>query len=379
MTKETGLHGAEAEALLEREAHLQSILDTIPDAMVVIDAQGIIQSFSAAAERMFGYAADEACGQDVSILMPSPQRELHDIYIARYLWTGERRVIGIGRVATAQRKDGSTFPIELSVGEVRRGERRLFTGFIRDLTERQITQKRLQELQSELSHVSRVSEMGQMASVLAHEVNQPLTAAANYLQTGKLILGKDGERTKEKLLESIEKASGQVLRAIQIIRRLREFVKKSETDQTAEDLAKVIEEASALALLGVKERGVKVQLRPAPPLDPVFIDKVQIQQVVVNLMRNAVEAMENSERRELSVELSVVPENLVKVSVTDTGPGISPEVRERLFQPFVTSKAQGMGIGLSICRSIVRAHGGELWVAPNPEGGEIFSFTVPFA
>src|SRR5262249_47250124 len=153
-----------AAALLDREAHLRSILDTIPDGMVVIDEHGIIQSFSTTAERMFGFAAEEVCGCNVSTLMPSPYREGHDRYIARYLATAERRIIGLGRVVTGQRKDGSTFPMELAVGEVRTGAHRLFTGFVRDLTERQRTVRRLQELQSELSHVSRLTEMGQMAS-----------------------------------------------------------------------------------------------------------------------------------------------------------------------------------------------------------------------
>jgi two-component system sensor kinase FixL len=363
------------EALREREAQLKSILDTVPDAMVAIDSRGIILSFSATAECMFGYTAAEVCGQNVSILMPSPHRERHDDYIARYLATGERRIIGTGRVVTGQRKDGSFFPIELSVGEIKSEKRRLFTGFIRDLTERQRTQKRMQELQSELSHVSRVSEMGQMASVLAHEVNQPLTAASNYLQTGKLILGKNG--AKERLAEAIEKALGQVNRATEILRHLREFVRKSELEQSAENVAKLIDEASALALLGAKESGVKVELRAAAELPLVLVDKVQIQQVVVNLMRNAIEAMEGCERRELRVETSMKSINTVCVSVIDTGPGIAPQIRGRLFQPFVTSKQHGMGVGLSICRSIVRGQGGELWAEDNPEGGTIFSFTIP--
>lgn len=377
---EIAAHGwgdSQESALLEREAQLRSILETVPDAMVAIDSQGIILSFSATAERMFGYSAQEACGQNVSTLMPSPHREHHDEYIARYLSTGQRRIIGTGRVVTGRRRDGSFFPIELSVGEINSGRRRLFIGFIRDLTERQLTQKRLQELQSELSHVSRVSEMGQMASVLAHEVNQPLTAAANYLRTAKVILGKGG--SQERLAEAIDKGLGQVTRATEILRHLRDFVKKSQTEQSAENLPKLIDEASALALLGAKERGVKVELYAPSELPAVYIDKVQIQQVVVNLMRNAVEAMEGCARRELRVEAAITTSNMVRVSVIDTGPGIAPQIREKLFQPFVTSKQQGMGVGLSICRSIVRGQGGELTVEDNPEGGTIFSFTVPAA
>ena len=167
---------------LAREAHLQSILDTVPEAMIVIDDRGIMRSFSSAAERLFGYGANAAIGQNVKILMPAPYQENHDGYLQRYLHTGERHIIGIGRVVVGRRKDGSTFPMELAVGEMNSGNRRFFTGFIRDLTERQKTKSRLQELQSELVHISRLTAMGEMASTLAHELNQPLSAIANYLK-----------------------------------------------------------------------------------------------------------------------------------------------------------------------------------------------------
>jgi two-component system, LuxR family, sensor kinase FixL len=363
-------------ALLEREAHLHTILDTVPDGMVVIDERGIVQSLSATAERMFGYTADKVCGQNVSMLMPSPYRENHDNYLARYLRTGERRIIGLGRVVAGQRRDGTTFPMELAVGEVRgEGRHHLFTGFVRDLTERQSTQQRLQELQSELSHVSRLSEMGQMASALAHEVNQPLTAATNYVEVAQLLLTSGA--TPERAMAAIDNVAVQITRASQIIQRLREFVKKGEPEQRAEDVAKVVQEASALALIGARERGVKVQLRSAPNLPPVLIDKIQIQQVIVNLMRNAIEAMETSERRELTVVSEMDGQSRVEISVVDTGPGIAPEIADRLFQPFVTTKAQGMGVGLSICRSIIEGHGGTLAVEANFEGGTIFRFSLP--
>src|SRR5215475_6848223 len=168
--------------LPEESALLRSILDTVPDAMVVIDELGIVQFFSSAAERLFGYAADEVHGRNVKMLMPSIYGDQHDLYLARYRATGERRIIGIGRVVVGQRKVGSTFPMELSVGEMKTGQQRFFTGYIRDLTERQQTEARLQELQAELVHVSRLTAMGEMASALAHELNQPLSAIANYMK-----------------------------------------------------------------------------------------------------------------------------------------------------------------------------------------------------
>jgi two-component system sensor kinase FixL len=364
-------------ALIENEALLRSILDTVPDGMVVIDEQGLIQSFSATAERMFGYAAAEVCGRNVSVLMPSPYRENHDAYITRFLTTGERRIIGLGRVVTGQRNNGSVFPLELSVGEVNSDGRRLFTGFVRDLTERQETQHRLQELQSELTHVSRLTEMGQMASALAHEINQPLTAATNYLEVARRLLVRNEADAAGRAAGIVENAAAQVVRATQIIRRLRDFVRKGESERRVEPVGKMIEEAAALALIGVRDSGVNVKLQIAPNLPDVSVDKIQVQQVVVNLVRNAIEAMVQCDRRELTVSAVPTEEGAIEVAVADTGTGIAPEIAERLFQPFVTTKPQGMGVGLSICRSIVETHGGELRAELNPGGGTIFRFSLP--
>jgi two-component system sensor kinase FixL len=363
------------QSLEEREAHLRSILETVPDAMIVIDEQGVMRSFSAAAERLFGWTEAEAIGRNVSELMPEPYRQQHNGYLGRYLTTGERRIIGIGRVVVGERRDGSTFPMELAVGEVRAGEHRYFTGFIRDLTERQTTERRLQDLQSELVHVSRLTAMGEMASALAHELNQPLGAITNYVKGSQRLL--DAEPVdREKIKGALASAGEQALRAGQIIRRLREFVAKGESDRRIESLPKLLEEAGALAMIGAKERGVRLRFSIAADVDLVLADKVQIQQVVLNLMRNAVDAMDEATRRELTVTARRIEDDMVQVSVADTGPGIAPEVLEQLFQPFFTTKATGMGVGLSISRTIVEAHGGRIWVEPNPGGGTIFHFTL---
>jgi two-component system, LuxR family, sensor kinase FixL len=359
-----------------RETQLESILATVPDGMVVIDRRGIIQSFSATAERLFGYTAAEVKGRNVGMLMPSPYREQHDSYIARYLATGERRIVGVSRVVVGQRKDGSTFPIELAVGEVAAGEQTLFTGFIRDLTERQERERRLHEVQAELIHMSRLSELGQMVSALAHEVNQPLTAIHNYLQAGRHLCA-SGEIDKAQAL--LGKAIEQSERASAIISRLREFVRKGEASRQRESLPKLIEEASALALVGPNARGVQLTLRLDSRAAWVAVDKVQIQQVLVNLVRNAVEATAESSRRAIVVVTEAAEDGMVWISVADSGPGLAPEVKARLFQPFVTTKADGIGVGLSICRSIVEAHGGRMTAADSPEGGALFRFTVPQA
>lgn len=368
---------ASAEQARGREAHLQSILDTIPDAMVVIDERGAIQSFSAAAERLFGYARAEVTGKNVKLLMPSPYHEEHDGYLSRYLRTGERRIIGVGRVVVGQRKDGSTFPMELAVGEMRTRQQRFFTGFIRDLTERQQTEARLQELQAELVHVSRLTAMGEMASALAHELNQPLSAISNYMKGSRRLLENSKEEQASLVRDAMDKAAEQALRAGQIIRRLRDFVARGESERRVEDVRKLVEEASALALVGAKDKGVRVRFDFAPGLAFVLADKVQIQQVLLNLMRNAMEAMEGCDRRELVIATAALPDKMVEISVSDTGSGIAPEVSAHLFQPFVTSKASGMGVGLSISRTIVEAHGGAIAPRPNTGGGTVFAFSLP--
>ncbi|MFN3515166.1 MAG: sensor histidine kinase [Phenylobacterium sp.] len=370
-----GLENQEAlNHLAEREAHLRSILATVPDAMVVIDERGVMQSFSAAAERLFGWSAEEAIGRNVSMLMPSPYREAHDSYLERYLRTGERRIIGIGRVVVGERRDGSTFPMELAVGEMKT-DRRFFTGFIRDLTERQATERRLQDMQSELVHVSRLTAMGEMASALAHELNQPLSAIANYVK-GTVRLLETPEPDRETIRTALANAGDQALRAGQIIRRLRDFVSKGEAERRIESLPKLLEEAGALAMIGAKERGVRLRFDLDPEVDLVLADKVQIQQVVLNLMRNGIDAMENAAVRDLTVSARPASGDMVEIAVADTGSGIGPEVASQLFQPFITTKAQGMGVGLSISRTIVEAHGGRIWFESHPGGGSVFRFTL---
>lgn len=366
-------------ALREREARLSSILETVPDAIVIIDERGLIESFSPAAERLFGFSFAEVLGKNVRVLMPSPFRENHDAYMERYLTTGEKHIIGVGRIVVGQRRDGATFPMELAVGEIVVGQRRLFTGFIRDITERQSTERRLQDLQSELLHVSRLSAMGQMASALAHELNQPLSAIMNYVKAARRTIDGLDDPQIQRAVELIEKAGAQTARAGQIIRRLREFIEKGKTNRAFESMNKVMEEAIALGLVGVADANVRVRVDLDSDLPPVLMDKIQIQQVVLNLIRNSVEAMQAVPRRELTIKTAPEPEDdgAVVVTVSDTGPGLTPEVAEKLFQPFTTTKEEGMGIGLSICRSIIEAHGGSMWATPNEGAGVTFAFRLP--
>lgn len=370
-----------AMALEAAEARLRTILQTVPDAMIVIDENGCIESLSTTAERLFGYSMEETAGRNVSLLMPSPYREQHDGYLKRYLATGERRIIGIGRVVVGQRKDGTTFPMHLTVGELRSARRHYFTGFIRDLTDQQLTESRLKELQSEVTHMSRFTALGEMASTLAHEINQPLTAISNYLKGCQRLLerGDAGQAPGQTavLRDAVGKAASQALRAGDIIRRLREFVSRGDSDRRVESLPRLIEDASTLGLVGAKEQGIEVSYRLDPRADLVMADRIQIQQVLVNLIRNAIEVMvELADRRRLDIATVANADGTVQVSVSDSGAGLAPEVAAHLFQPFVTTKRKGMGLGLSICRTIVEAHGGKIWVEPRPGGGTIFHFTL---
>ncbi|HXH15817.1 MAG TPA: PAS domain S-box protein [Sphingomonas sp.] len=364
------------QARQQGDLHIRSILATIPDAMIVIDADGLILSFSTAAEHLFGYKERDVAGCNVSMLMPSPDRDRHDGYLARYEPTREPRIIGSGRVVTGRRKDGSVFPMELAVGEARTEGHRIFTGFIRDLTAQQVTERRLTELQAELIHVSRVSAMGTMASTLAHELNQPLAAASLYLEAGRDLIDSGGVMPIADIREALDEAARETLRAGQIVRRLRDFVARGETDQRTYDLPALIDEACRLGLIGATEQGIRLFTHFDPAAVTVTVDKVQIQQVVVNLLRNAADAVATTNRRDIVI--STHDEGgMVRISIADTGIGLDPAIASRLFEAFTSGKAGGTGLGLSICRTIVEAHGGRISAGPAMGGGTVFDFTLP--
>lgn len=366
-----GEHQASASA-----NHLRSILSTVPDAMIVINKSGDILSFSAAAERLFGCTEAQVAGTNISQLMPEHDRNRHDDYLARYLETGEKRIIGTGRTVIGLRRDGTTFPMELSVGEAVTDGERVFIGFIRDLTERQQMEERVEELRLSLIHAARVSAMGTMASTLAHELNQPITAVVNYMR-GIRNLTREGDPADRQMIEdALEDASREALRAGDIVRRLREFVARGDVEKTVEELPALVEEASNLALIGAREKGITAAFTHDPRATCVLVDKVQIQQVLINLMRNAIEAMSDAPVRQLGLSTHVDSPGFVRMTVTDTGSGIAPAVAENLFRAFNTTKVDGMGLGLSICRTIVEANGGRIWMEPRDGGGTAFHFTI---
>lgn len=358
---------------------LQTIYDVSPDAIIVIDAKGIIRSFSHMAEIVFGHLAVDVLGRNVKMLMPPYFADNHDGYLGRYLTTGERRIIGIGRVVMGLRKDGSTFPLELAIGEACVGGEPYFTGFVRDLTERQQTQQRIHELQAELIHSSRLASLGEVSSMVAHEANQPLSAAATYLEVAREMLASSETKTRDRGTQTLEQVAVQIRRVGETIRRIREFAKNKTPEQAAENINRIVEEAAAIAAIGTKGKGIITVYDLTADLPPVFVDRFQIQQVVVNLVRNSIDAMETAPRRDLTLRTRLVGNDLIEVSIIDSGFGIPPAQVERLFVPFATTKKDGTGLGLAICRTIVVAHGGKLRYLPNREGGAIFTFNVPIA
>jgi two-component system sensor kinase FixL len=367
-----------AENLLqEREVKFDAVFNTSPDAVIVADQKGLIEAFNPAAQDLFGYSAEELIGKSLSVLMPPYLADRHDGYMHNYHKTGEKRIIGIGRVVTGQRRDGSTFPIELAVGEANVNGRIFYTGFIRDLTEKQGAEQRIHELQGELMHATRLASLGEISSTVAHEVNQPLSAAGTYMEVAEQLAKAGTPEALARAAETMSKASAQVKRAADIIRRVRDFARKRAPELSRVNVNRIIEEACALAFVGTRNIGVRGDMDLSPDLPDVLIDRIQIQQVLVNLIRNSIDAMAGTAAGMVVVRSRRTADGSVEVSVSDNGPGVLEEIRDSLFTPFSTSKPDGTGLGLAVCKSIIEAHGGKIWYEPNPAGGSVFAFTFP--
>jgi two-component system sensor kinase FixL len=486
-------------------ALFRALIDTAVDGIIIIDIAGIIQLCSKSSERMFGYAAGEMVGRNVSMLMPEPYRAGHDGYLSRYRQTGEKQIIGIGREVVGQRKDGSLFPMYLSVGEGQAEGKGFFVGIIRDLrdikseragrddasrllglvvdssndaivsttlkgviaswnasaqrifgfsereamgrhisilfpadlaeeeagllarlqngekiqnfetrrrhkdghellvalsvalvrdkegkpigisrtahdiTERAAAELKTLKLQEELAHVARLTAMGQMSAAIAHELNQPLTAVTNYVKAAQRLLAMGDAQQMTRVQEAMEKAVGQTLRAGTIIRSLRDFVEKRESEKRPEDLNRIVREALELTFVGALHSDIRAETVLDSLLPPVVMDRVQIQQVLVNLIRNAMEAMARAPQRKLSLTTRYIAPDTAEIVVRDTGPGLPREVRERLFLPFVTTKESGMGIGLRICQSMIEGHNGSIRALDGDHEGAAFEIRLPLS
>ena len=357
---------------------LRSILLSVPDAMIVIDDTGIIMAFSRAAENLFGYKSEDVVGTNIKCLMTQSDQTHHDQYIRNYLTTGERQIIGIGRIVEARLANGDSIPVELKIGEASIGGRKLFTGFIRDITEKQANMHRIGELQAELGNFSRLSAVGTMASAMAHELNQPLTAVANYLEAARDLLDEPSENDLAMVQEAVSAAAEQSIRAGQFVRRVRDYVSRGELDLRPAPLKGVIDDAAAIAKVGIEGPLARVILRMEDPGIIVMADRLQLRQVFANLIRNAIEALSGTETPQIWIYTQSSGEE-VTIEVKDNGPGLSEELLHSPFDAFQTTKASGMGLGLSICQTIIEAHGSTIAVSSEPGAGASFTFTLRVA
>jgi two-component system sensor kinase FixL len=364
------------ESLRESEARARAVLNAAVDAIITIDHLGIIESANQATERLFGYTEAEHVGENVRILMPPPYEDEHDEYLRHYLATGEKRIIGIGREVQARRKDGSVFPVDLAVSEVNLVGRRLFTGIVRDLTEHKLAEKKLGAHRDELAHVLRLNTMGEMAGGLAHEINQPLSAIRNYASGVMRRLGA-GDCGRSELIEVAQLIADESERASTIIQSLKHFVKKGVPDQRLLDINALVRNAMGIMAIEAERRSVAMTARCALNMPRINGDAIQLEQVVINLLLNGIEAMENcAGTKRLLVEIGTVDADAL-VSVSDNGPGLPADYSENIFKAFFTTKADGLGMGLAISRSIVEAHNGRLWAEPNSDGGATFRIALP--
>jgi two-component system sensor kinase FixL len=359
-------------------AELHALLDAAVDAIVVIDDGGKITTFNKAAERMFGYGAGDVVGQDVSILMGEPDRTQHAGHLERYRATGEARIIGIGRDVQGRRANGEMFPIALSVGEAADATGRRFVGILRDLSNQRAAEQRARSLEVRLAQVDRFNLMGEMAAGIAHEINQPLSAIATYAQAAKRMMQNE-QPSADVLRDVCTKIDDQARRAGQVIENLRKFIRKQEIRTQSLDVNKMVHDVLNLIEADAHAEGIPIRVDAAQGLPTVRADAIQLQQVLLNLTRNSVDAMRGGLGKDRGILISTRrgERGGVQITVADHGHGVSRQLGDNIFHPFVTTKREGLGVGLAISRTIVQSYEGSLTYTDNPVGGAIFSIELP--
>jgi two-component system sensor kinase FixL len=367
---------------LPGSVQLEPVLDAMVESMIVIDDHGIIETVNKATKKMFGYEPKELIGQNIAILMSENDRSRHDNYLNRYKKSGEKRIIGIGREVQASRKDGSFFPAEIAVGEVHTDDQIRYVGLVRDITDQRRSEEQALRRREEMVNVSRLSTMGEMAAAMAHELNQPLTAIANYAAASIRLLDQSVDNIDE-VKDVLQEIGDQAHRAGKVIQRTRSFTKSADVSHAVTTLAEVAEVIRALAELDTKANNIHLTWNIPADLPPVMVDSVQIQQVILNLIRNAVDAMADTEpeQRTIIVSAKLTAPHQIRLAVQDRGEGVSDEAAHDIFNAFYTTKPTGMGMGLAICRTIIRSHDGQLGFWNNDQriggSGSTFFFTIP--
>lgn len=363
---------------------LRLAVAAMPEACVVVSARGTVLQLNLAAERLLRIAEREAQGKPVDRIILRQHPGDTGGSLAQDILLNQVGPFGTPLNASAKLPDGSLVPLEMVLGQIETADGSAIILSIRDIAERIASQEEAARLQRELTHMTRLSSMGEMAAALAHEINQPLTAIAAHAETARLLLERGSE--PKALGAELGQIRDEAVRAGEVIRRIRQLAMRGDGDRNTENLNAVVRDAAALALLGVRNLGIEPEVRLAHEPVPVVCDRIQIQQVVINLVRNAIDALTDMVPADAPVtEPKRVEVNVQKrgdqafVTVRDSGPGVPEPVRTRLFEAFTTTKHNGMGIGLSISRTIAEAHGGELTLEPATAKGAAFRLRLPLA
>jgi two-component system sensor kinase FixL len=362
----------------ERYNQLDSLMDAMIDALIVIDEKGVIERINSSAENMFGYTCTELTGKNISELMAGRDKKNHGKYLTNYQKTGKAKIIGIGREVVAQRKDGDIFPADIAVGEVRGPAGVRYIGLVRDLSAERAAQTQMFKQRQEMLNTSRLSTMGEMAAAMAHELNQPLSAISNYAAACRRLLEAD-DVNKASITDALERISTQAQRAAEVIRRTRDFTRAPDAKRATTTIADLLDDIVPMAQMDAHANNIALHLDVPKTLSPIYVDELQVQQVLLNLLRNSVDAMQDCppEHRNISLSARYTAPGEISLVVSDEGSGISDEVAKKLFNPFVTTKNSGMGMGLAISRTIAEAHGGSLEFRRNPKRGVSFVLTLP--
>jgi two-component system sensor kinase FixL len=357
---------------------IDALMDAAVDAIIIIDSQAHIKRFNLAAEQMFGYREQEVRGHNVKLLMPEPHHSLHDGYIQRYGETGKAAIIGQGREVIGLRKDGEEFPMMLSVGEIEQSDDELYVGIIRDLSDMHAAQEKVRQLEEQLLHADRLVILGELTAGIAHEINQPLTAIAAYADAGRKIIDRNATPPRKEMDFICERMGEQSRRAAEVVQRLRKLVRSGTVSKSKHDINQIIRNTLLLFEYEIKRTNIELTFYPLESLQLLYVDEIQIQQILVNLVKNSLDAISEAGMTGGRIEIRIRESGpVVEISVIDNGPGVSVADQDKLFDSFFTTKPKGVGLGLSICKSISAAHGGNLRYRQGDISGSTFTLSLP--